>query len=730
MKIVLTSMVKNEAGVITRMLDLCAPIIDEAVIIDTGSTDGTIETIEDWSVAHDIPITVHELPFEDFVTTKNKTLELAEATGADWILFMDADEHFLSGLQRLREIAEGDEWDAVAAWIIEGKPNEQIINKYPRLRMWRNNGLYRFVGPGVHETISPAGRIVGDQAIQIHHNHAHRTPESYQQRYRWYVEILNGWLKDHPDDLRAMFYLARTLREVGGTSLYESIDTFEKYLAKPENGYLDERWEAAYDLSLAWKSIGEYDKAMAACQRAIDIDPRRAETVGLMGVFYYQLNDWQTALKYFNQAASMPEPTDVMLFMDPRAYSVSPMNYASVCLDRLHQYRESLEMCRAILAKLPVPDARIAKNAGYLMQKTSLKWFFALGYTPEKVYGGMINDMGIGGVETTYMELPEHLAKLGHTCFVFCRCDEEHVYNGVNFVPYERLGQYSGITPDVLVTSRWFAPLDIPAGVKIIWLQDAWYAEPDRPDAWDKATLIVVSSPWHRQYVAERMGDRTPTGKIRVLPLGIRKSMFCRSIDRNPMQLVYSSNPNRGLFQLKEMWPEITRRNPGISLVITYGWEGLKTWSQDPAWIAQAEAQRDEIEAWSNESGNVFLSGRLPKQQLYDLLQSCGLCLYPGNFQETFCLTAVEVMAAGTPMITTHLGALPTTLDPSCNILIQGNPYGQKYQKEFIDKTTALLHDRNRMADWSRKCTTSILRNPHDWEDIAKAWEQVLFQVI
>jgi len=206
--------------------------------------------------------------------------------------------------------------------------------------------------------------------------------------------------------------------------------------------------------------------------------------------------------------------------------------------------------------------------------------------------------------------------------------------------------------------------------------------------------------------------------------------MFTGSFERNPMQTIYSSIPDRGLLQLKEMWPEISKQNPGISLLIAYGWEGLKTWSSDPAWTAYIKQQKKEIEEWSNAAGNVFLTGRLTKRQLYEVMMSSGLCLYPNNFQETMCLTGLETQAAGVPMITTRLGALPTTLDQSCNILIDGYPTLKSYQQQFITQTTALLHDRNRMADWSRKCTTTILRNPHDWEDIAQAWEHMIFQII
>ena len=82
--------VKDEAAILRETLERVRPIVDEWVIVDTGSTDGTQAIISEYG-----PVT--ELPFEDFVTTKNKALALA--TG-EYILFMDADERLLAARKR------------------------------------------------------------------------------------------------------------------------------------------------------------------------------------------------------------------------------------------------------------------------------------------------------------------------------------------------------------------------------------------------------------------------------------------------------------------------------------------------------------------------------------------------------------------------------------------------------------------------------------------------------
>ena len=66
----LVMIVKNEAAILRETLERVRPIVDEWVIVDTGSTDGTQAIISEYGP-------VNELAFEDFVTTKNKALALA-----------------------------------------------------------------------------------------------------------------------------------------------------------------------------------------------------------------------------------------------------------------------------------------------------------------------------------------------------------------------------------------------------------------------------------------------------------------------------------------------------------------------------------------------------------------------------------------------------------------------------------------------------------------------------
>jgi glycosyltransferase involved in cell wall biosynthesis len=91
--ICLNMIVKNEAKVLSRLFRSVKDYVDYYVIVDTGSTDGTIELIRREMSDYGIEGEVHERPWVNFGVNRQQALELAVAANkAEWLLFIDADE--------------------------------------------------------------------------------------------------------------------------------------------------------------------------------------------------------------------------------------------------------------------------------------------------------------------------------------------------------------------------------------------------------------------------------------------------------------------------------------------------------------------------------------------------------------------------------------------------------------------------------------------------------------
>ena len=92
-RLCLNSIVKNESGRILRMLESVAPYIVGAVIVDTGSTDNTIELIAKFMSEKKIPTILGKTEFEDFSQARNVALNGARQSPLefDYALLVDAD---------------------------------------------------------------------------------------------------------------------------------------------------------------------------------------------------------------------------------------------------------------------------------------------------------------------------------------------------------------------------------------------------------------------------------------------------------------------------------------------------------------------------------------------------------------------------------------------------------------------------------------------------------------
>jgi len=96
-RLCLNMIVKNESKIIRRLLESVAPIIDCYCICDTGSTDDTIQLIEDFFTERGIPGKIPREPFRDFAHNRSFSLKQCETMPADYILLLDADMIFQLG---------------------------------------------------------------------------------------------------------------------------------------------------------------------------------------------------------------------------------------------------------------------------------------------------------------------------------------------------------------------------------------------------------------------------------------------------------------------------------------------------------------------------------------------------------------------------------------------------------------------------------------------------------
>ena len=136
--------VRNEERFLDGCLASIAGQVDQVVIVDTGSTDSTRDIARKYGAR-----VIEHSWSDDFSAARNCALDHA---GADWILYIDADERLAaSNPGALRHEVDRD--DAAACWVLF-QPRVGFT-RYHELRLFRRDPRIRFCGV-IHETVHPS----------------------------------------------------------------------------------------------------------------------------------------------------------------------------------------------------------------------------------------------------------------------------------------------------------------------------------------------------------------------------------------------------------------------------------------------------------------------------------------------------------------------------------------------------------------------------------------------
>lgn len=171
MKISTCLIAKNEAENISRCLESIKTISNEIIVVDTGSTDNTVE------IARGFNARVYSYDWDNnFSNAKNYALD--KATG-DWIIFLDADEYLDAKtpknlLHVLKAIHNNKAYDAILFKMLHSEGyNGRIISENPTVRAFRGLNKVRYYG-AVHEqplnkdnTLYAAN--ISDYALVVYH---------------------------------------------------------------------------------------------------------------------------------------------------------------------------------------------------------------------------------------------------------------------------------------------------------------------------------------------------------------------------------------------------------------------------------------------------------------------------------------------------------------------------------------------------------------------------------
>ena len=232
-QIAVNIMVKNARDSILGALKSAEPFVDEIVVFDTGSSDGTQAVVQDYfsQLPHNVKSTFLEVPWiDDFSAIRNQMLE---ATSSDWVLALDSDEVLTITGGTLRDLAQSgykaffiEKRSYVKERNIEGF--KAITHEYPKQEkgyvgyLSEPNYLFFEKNPRVHyercvhETIEMSllrAQIPSVRTNQVViHNHGRHDMSA---KGPWYSTLIKKLTAQSPDDGLAWCYQGVQQKEEG-----------------------------------------------------------------------------------------------------------------------------------------------------------------------------------------------------------------------------------------------------------------------------------------------------------------------------------------------------------------------------------------------------------------------------------------------------------------------------------------------------------------------------------
>lgn len=359
---------KNEEKTLSSCINSVKKIVDEVIVVDTGSSDNTPEIAR----KHDAKLVFHQFN-DDFSEVRNISLKHATK---DWILVLDADEiideRALCTLKALIETKDPSIY-GYYFWC-HNYFGDGTFNTFEICRLFRNKPEIYFQRI-VHETLQPSIKRAKGKTetknVVIHH-FPFKKKGRFAERSDFYLRLVKKQLELTPSDtLYAIFlaieYAARKQYDKARTicseylnldpdkaatlhlilaqiyrrmNLYhQSIELIHKSLRASSNQKQLVAQEFSFNfLAMVYFDCGNFESGIKACERAIEINPNLPQFYLNLGILHEKIGNSSEAQTNYLKAYDLNP-----MLGDQRIYSDEPFDTSNLIQDQLISPVSSVE---------------------------------------------------------------------------------------------------------------------------------------------------------------------------------------------------------------------------------------------------------------------------------------------------------------------------------------------------------------------------------------------------
>lgn len=347
MTVSLCMIVKNEQEVLARCLESVKNAVDEIVIADTGSDDGTIQ------IARKYTDKVYFYPWrDDFASARN--FAFSKGTG-NYLMWLDADDVLPEGeaekLIAFRKVLEEQRPDfAVCPYeMTDGQGNPATV--FTRERLFRREANFQWIGR-VHECIAPRGKSI-TAPFRIRHL------GSSKPRGARNLHIYERWAAEEPLGSRDLFYYGR---ELYYNRLFTPAIAVLNEMLDGDGWYVN-KIEACKVLALCHRERGERENAVRALLRSFSYGHPRASVLCELGKCFAEEGKHALSAYWYERALESADRSAEGDFEEPSCHGIIPLVELTCCYYALGDKARAFEYHKRAEAIAPSHPAVLYNRA-------------------------------------------------------------------------------------------------------------------------------------------------------------------------------------------------------------------------------------------------------------------------------------------------------------------------------------------------------------------------------
>lgn len=339
-------------------------------------------------------------------------------------------------------------------------------------------------------------------------------------------------------------------------------------------------------------------------------------------------------------------------------------------------------------------------------------WAMSRPVTPDEIW---TSSRGLTGSEVSFFKVAEGLSRLGHD--VTCRAN------------VTRSGEVLGVpcardfSSNVDAAIAWIDPAPLramDARMRVLNQQvnDFHYC----PGWQDYVDIVTSPSTSHRNYLR---GFNEFEGRWEILPNGVDVSTYrLRSNSPRSHSLVYASSPDRGLHWLLQVYPDVKKHVPDVTLDVYYDWrdfyESVRGGQTETSYrLRYCKEMLDRLS-----SHGVRHHGSVSRQQLVQVFSEKRVLSYPCDtvsYTEGFSVTSLEAAVSGCVPALIGTDALEEVYGRHLDVI--PSPFIAN-EGRYVDALVRLLVDDSHYRE--SQVRAQGLASLYSWDVVCKKLDEII----